>query len=82
MRRLVSRARGDGGGGSDYDLLLATRDEMTEQQRDLVADVAVDISADHGALLDIHYRTAESMTTPPQSFSPFIQSVLAEGVLL
>lgn len=77
-----SRARGDGSGGSDYDILLETEDELTEQQRDLVADVAVDISADLGALLDIHYRTAKAMSTPPDSFSPFVQSVRAEGVLL
>jgi predicted nucleotidyltransferase len=77
-----SRSRGDCGETSDYDLLLETKDPLTEQQRDLVSDVAVDIASDAGVLLDIHYRTSASLSTPPSSFSPFIQSVRSEGVLV
>ena len=77
-----SRARGDFDTNSDYDLLLETKDEITEEQRDLVADLAVDISADLGVWLDIHYRTAKWMSTPPFAFSPFVQSVRSEGILL
>ena len=77
-----SRVRGDNNENSDYDLLLETDGEITEKQRDLVADLAVDISASFGAWLDIHYRTAKWMSTPPYSFSPFVQSVRSEGVLL
>lgn len=77
-----SRARGEGSKDSDYDLLLEIENEPTERQRDLVADIAVDISAEHGVLLDIHYRSAEGMREAPDSFSPFVQSVLDEGILV
>ena len=39
---------------SDYDILLETRSVLTEKQRDAVADLAIDIVADHAVLLDIH----------------------------
>jgi len=77
-----SRARGDFNDSSDYDLLLETKDDITEAQRDLVADLAVDISSNLGAWLDIHYRTVKWMSTPPYTFSPFVQSVRSEGILL
>lgn len=77
-----SRARGDSNEDSDYDLLLETKSEITEKQRDLVADLAVDISANLGAWLDIHYRTVKWMSTAPYTFSPFVQSVRSEGIVL
>ncbi len=77
-----SRTRGDFDESSDYDLLLETKDNITEAQRDVVADLAVDISSDLGAWLDIHYRTVKWMSTPPYTFSPFVQSVRSEGILL
>ena len=76
-----SRARGEGGPESDYDLLLETRARLSEQERDDVADVAVDMSADHGVLLDIHERTAAAMKRR-RPFSVFVQSVLEEAVPL
>jgi predicted nucleotidyltransferase len=40
-----SRAKGEGHSGSDYDLLLETEMELTETQRDLLADIAIDLAA-------------------------------------
>ena len=74
-----SRARGAGTRDSDYDFLLETRQRLSERDRDVVADVAVDMSADKGVLIDIHYRTSEAIVYGA-SHSPFIESVLAEAV--
>ncbi len=74
-----SRARGEGRVDSDYDLLLETRVAPLERDRDAVADVAVDISADTGALLDIHYRTTEALAHESLR-SPFVDTVLQESV--
>ena len=76
-----SRARGDGFSDSDYDFLLETKRRLSERDRDAVADVAVDLSADRGVLLDIHYRTTEAILRGA-SRSPFIESVLAEAVAI
>jgi len=75
-----SRARGEGTPDSDYDLLLETRSTPLEADRDAVADVAVDISAETGALLDIHYRTTEVLSHETLR-TPFIDTILREAVL-
>lgn len=75
-----SRARGEGRVDSDYDLLLETRVAPLEKDRDAVADVAVDISADTGALLDIHYRTTETISQG-STRSPFIDTIMRDAVL-
>ena len=74
-----SRARGDAVAHSDYDLLLETRSAVSEAERDMIADVAVDISADCGVLLDIHYRTSEAVANGVGK-SAFIESILAEAI--
>ncbi len=76
-----SRARGAGMPHSDYDLLLETRVKPLEKDRDAVADVALDISAATGALLDIHYRTTD-MLAQEAAKSPFIETVLHESVMV
>ncbi len=75
-----SRAIGEGKPDSDYDFMVETKSKLTERQRDAVADIAVDIAADYGVLLDIHYYTSKDIVNPPYSRSPFIMSVLEEGI--
>ncbi|MBW2172712.1 MAG: nucleotidyltransferase domain-containing protein [Deltaproteobacteria bacterium] len=67
---------------SDYDILLETTSVLSEEQRDAVADLAIDIVAEHSVLLDIHYYTSDEITRPPFSRSPFVHAVLEEGVRL
>jgi predicted nucleotidyltransferase len=74
-----SRARGQGSDESDYDFLIETAHHLSEEERDRVADVAVDLSADHGVLLDIHQRTSETLRRR-RPFSLFAHTVLLEGV--
>jgi len=74
-----SRAKGEGSADSDYDLLLETTRRLTEQERDRVADVAIDVSADYGVLFDIHERTSEALKRN-RPFSLFTHTVLQEGV--
>ena len=74
-----SRARGKGSPDSDFDFLLETIGSLTPEERDLVADIAVDLSADYGVLLDIHTRTSEAMKRR-HPFSLFVRTVLEEAV--
>jgi predicted nucleotidyltransferase len=77
-----SRVREHNKPHSDYDILLETKSVLTEEQRDEIADLAIDIVAEHGVLLDIHYYTTHEITHPPHSNSPFVHAVLREGVRL
>jgi predicted nucleotidyltransferase len=59
----------------DIDLLLETRAPLTAYQRDQVADVAIDLCAQSGFLLDIHYYTSGEMMQWPYAISPFLSGV-------
>ena len=67
--------------GSDIDLLVETTKPLTASERDQVADIAIDLCAESGKLLDIHYYTTDEITHSPYAHSPFLESVRAEGVL-
>lgn len=77
-----SRARGEDASDSDYDLLIETTRVLTERERDVIADIAIDVTAEHGVLLDIHYRSSEALRNPRESRSPFTQTVVEEGMLV
>jgi predicted nucleotidyltransferase len=77
-----SRARGMAHPDSDYDLLLETEEELTETQRDLLADIAIDLAAEHGSLLDVHFYSYRQLQDHKIARSPFVQVVHQEGILL
>lgn len=77
-----SRARNSGTADSDFDFLIETDEPLSESQRNAVADIAVDISADYGVLLDLHFYTAKELREPPYAHTPFVQSILEEGVFV
>lgn len=77
-----SRARGKGHPNSDYDLLLETATELNEEQRDALADIAVDLAADHGSLLDVHFYSQRQLQDEKIGRSPFVQVAHKEGILL
>ena len=74
-----SRANNKGNADSDYDLLLETRETLTDAQRDRVLDITIHITAEHGCLLDVHYYTVAELHQRPVCNTPFIQNVMKEG---
>ena len=66
---------------SDIDLLVETKLPVTVSQRDKIADVAIDLCSETGFVLDVHYYTSKEISTPPYSYSPFIETIIREGVL-
>lgn len=77
-----SRARGVGQPDSDYDLLLETASALTESQRDALADIAIDLAAQYGSLLDVHSYSQKQLRDTKIARSPFVQAVHQEGILL
>jgi len=75
-----SRARGEGNADSDVDLLVETKRVLTPHERDGIADVSIDLAAEFGCLLDVHYYTQAELHRPPYSRTPFVQAVMEEGV--
>jgi uncharacterized protein len=77
-----SRAGGDSRPDSDYDFLLESRERVSEQERDRVADITVDISGRNGVLLDIHYALCEKLHGVKRFLTPFRSEVLTKGIPL
>ena len=77
-----SRSRGMGYPDSDYDLLLETVSVLTETQRDALADIAIDLAAQHGSLLDVHSYSQAQLQDTKIAHSPFVQTVHQQGILL
>ena len=77
-----SRVRKAEGDDADFDLVVETREALSDSERDAVADVTIDTSADYGVLLDVHFYTQDEFRGVPYSRTPFVQAVLEEGVLI
>lgn len=74
-----SRARGEGTVDSDYDVMLETRNPLGEDDRNLVADTAIDLAAEYGVLFDVHMRTSAAIASGANR-SPLISNILQEAV--
>jgi predicted nucleotidyltransferase len=75
-----SRSRGEGNADSDVDLLVETERALTPGERDMVADISIDLAAEFGCLLDVHYYTRSELHRPPYSRTPFVHTVMEEGI--
>jgi len=77
-----SRSQGMGHDDSDYDVLLETVGQLSEKHRDILADIAIDLTAEHGSLLDVHAYPVDQLRHGKISRSPLVQLVHRDGVLL
>jgi len=77
-----SRVDGRAGPDSDYDVLCVTRRPLSRQQRDDVLDRQIDLQLAHDVFFDLHFYTDEELHTPPISFTPYVQRVTADGVVV
>jgi predicted nucleotidyltransferase len=75
-----SRSRNAGHDDSDYDMFVESRDTLSEEDRDRVVRVTVDISGKRGVVMDVHYGTFDRLHGPRRFLTPFREAVLTEGV--
>lgn len=75
-----SSSRGQLVEGSDIDLLVETSAPLTDKKRDQICDITIDLCADSGLLLDVHYYTTTELTELPYSHSPFVEAATKEGI--
>jgi hypothetical protein len=77
-----SRVEGRAGPDSDYDVLCVTRRPISRRQRDDVLDRQIDLQLAHDVFFDLHFYTDAELHTPPVSFTPYVQHVTADGVVV
>lgn len=82
VRWFGSRRTGNAAPDSDVDVLLETKAPLTPAQRDLVLDTSVEMAGAYGRLLDVHYYTSRDLRSPRLRATPFIVSVLSEGMIV
>jgi predicted nucleotidyltransferase len=77
-----SRARGDAGGESDYDLLIITDGEATLKREDLIRGEVFPIELETGAVLTVILLSEHEWESSLYRAMPFCQNVRNEGVAL
>ena len=77
-----SRVEGGAEPDSDYDALCVTKRPLSRQQRDEILDRQLDIQMDRDVLFDLHFYSEEQMRTPPLSFTPYVQHVTTDGIVV
>ena len=77
-----SRARGDAGPESDFDLLVLTDGKVTLEREDTVRRQLFPIELDTGAVITVIMLSREEWNLPLYQAMPFCQNILKEGVVL
>ena len=77
-----SRVEGGAESDSDYDVLCVTKRPLSRQQRDEILYRQLDIQMDRDVLFDLHYYSEEQLRTPPLSFTPYVQHVTTDGIVV
>jgi len=77
-----SRVEGGADNESDFDVLCVTRRPVSRQQRDEIRYRQLDLQMDRNVLFDLHFYSEEQLRTPPLSFTPYIQHVTTDGIVV
>lgn len=77
-----SRARGTHHPESDLDFLIETTTPITEDQRDAVTEVVLDLTVASRLAFDVHYCTPADLRPGKRPPSLYLRQALAEGVRL
>ena len=77
-----SRIEGGAEPDSDYDILCVTKRPLSRPERDDILYRQLDIQMDRDVLFDLHYYSEEQLRTPPLSFTPYVQHVTADGIIV
>jgi predicted nucleotidyltransferase len=79
IRLYGSKARGDDDRFSDIDLFILVK-EKNEELRQFVLDTAFEANLKYGVLLSTIIYDKKSFSSPIAQVTPFIRSVINEGV--
>jgi hypothetical protein len=77
-----SRVEGGAEADSDYDVLCVTKRPVSRQQRDEIIYRQLDVQMDRDVLFDLHFYSEQQLRTPPLSFTPYVQRVTTDGIVV
>ncbi len=77
-----SRIEGGADPESDYDVLCVTRRRLSYDEISDIIGRSLDVQMDHDVVFDLHFYSEKQISTPPISFTPYIQHVRDEGIVV
>ncbi|MBI5374223.1 MAG: nucleotidyltransferase domain-containing protein [Candidatus Schekmanbacteria bacterium] len=77
-----SRARGDAGSESDYNLLILTDGEATFKKEDVIRDKVFPIELETDLLFSLNLTSRKDWSTPLYKAMPLYENIKREGVIL
>ncbi len=77
-----SRVEGGADAESDYDVFCVTKRPLSRRQRDTVLDRQLDIQMDRDVLFDLHFRHEEQIHSTSSMYSPYVDHVISEGIVV
>jgi predicted nucleotidyltransferase len=77
-----SRARGDASSESDWDLLILTEQEVTQDLEESLWDLLYPIEIEHGEVISAFVKNRQEWSTPHAKASPYHQSIDREGIAI
>jgi predicted nucleotidyltransferase len=77
-----SRVEGGAEPDSDYDVLCVTKRPLDRRQKDEIMDRRIDIELSRGVLFDLHFRHGGQTNSASLLYSPYVDRVISEGVVV
>lgn len=77
-----SRVEGGADPESDYDVLCVTKRPLGRQQRDDILDRQLDIQMHRDVLFDLHFRYEEQVDSKSSLYSPYLDYVVSQGIIV
>ncbi len=77
-----SRVEGGDDPESDYDVLCVIKRPLTHDQKDNILNRQLDIQMNHGVLFDLHFRHGDQMDSTSLIYSPYVDHVISEGIVI
>jgi predicted nucleotidyltransferase len=77
-----SRVEGDADPESDYDVLCVIKRPLRRDQKDNILNRQLDIQMNYGVLFDLHFRHGDQMDSTSLMYTPYIDHVISEGIVI
>jgi predicted nucleotidyltransferase len=77
-----SRVEGGAAADSDYDVLCVTKRPLSRSEKREILDRQLDIQMNSGVVFDLHFRREEQVDPASLFYSPFVDRVVSEGIVV
>jgi hypothetical protein len=77
-----SRVEGGAEPESDYDVLCVIKNPLRRDHKDDILDRQLDMQMNHGVLFDLHFRRGDQMDSTSLMYTPYVDHVVSDGIIV